>query len=141
MKYYIRYADDMVMVVRNKDEAKRVLCEVERYAERRLKLTLHPYKSKIFPEKQGVNAIGFKSWSTHRLLRNDCKKKVKRKVKAMPRLIENGWMSKEKAEQILNSWLGHAKHGNAFNFIMGMLMKRSHLSLINDKFIINMQEL
>ncbi len=141
VKHYIRYADDMVMIVRNKNVAKDVLSEIREYTSKRLNLTLHPYKSKIFPEKQGVNAIGFKSWSTHRLLRNDCKKKVKRKVKAMPRLIENGRMSREKAEQMLNSWLGHARHGNSFNFIMGMLMKRSYLSLINGKFIISIEGL
>ena len=35
----------------------------------------------------------------------------------MPRLIKEGRMTTNKAEQILNSWKGHADHGSSRNFI------------------------
>lgn len=70
---------------------------------------------------------------THRLLRNDSKKKIKRKIKAIPGLILEGRMTVEKAEQILNSWNGHAEHANSYNFIQGLLEKHEFLYLTKNK--------
>lgn len=63
------------------------------------------------------------------LLRNESKKKIKRKIRAMPGLILEGKMTVEKAEQILNSWKGHAEHGNSHNFIQSLLDRFNFLYL------------
>ena len=133
LKYFIRYMDDFFIFVKNKEEADRVLDLIYDFVEDKLQLKLNKNKTKIFPVNQGLNAIGYKIYTTHRLLRNDSKKKIKRKIKAMPRLIIEGKMTIAKAEQILNSWLGHAKHGDSYNFIKSLMIKYHFLYLIKGK--------
>lgn len=133
LRYYSRYMDDTIAFVKDKQTAKETLKLITEFVENKLKLTLNKNKSKIFPLEQGVNAIGYKIYPTHRLLRNDSKKKIKRKIKAMPHLIKEGKLTIEKAEQILNSWLGHAKHGNSYNFIKKLIMKYNFLYITNIK--------
>jgi len=133
LKYYIRYMDDVILFVKDKQTAKETLDSIIEFIEINLKLNLNKSKTKIFPLEQGVNAIGYKTYPTHRLLRNDSKKKIKRKIKAMPHLIKEGKLTIEKAEQILNSWLGHAKHGNSYNFIKKLIMKNNFLYITNKK--------
>ena len=97
------------------------------FIKQELNLNHNEDKTDIFPVDQGVNAIGFKIHTTHRLLRNESKKTIKRKTKKMRRLIVEGKMTKEKAEQILNSWLGHAKHGSSYNFIRRLLERHDYI--------------
>jgi len=117
LKYYIRYADDVISIVKNKDEALLILETMSYFLKTVLKLDVHPGKSRVFPIEQGVNAYGFKIYRTHRLLRDDSKKKIKRKTKKMPNLIRRGKLSKETAETMLNSWYGHAMYGSSYNFV------------------------
>lgn len=121
VRYCIRYMDDVILIVENKEKARLVLRKAEEYIKHNLHLDLHDKKTKIFPINQGVNAIGFKIHSTHRLMRNDCKKKIKRKVKAMPKLISEGKLTVHKAEQMLNSWMGHASGASSYNFIQKLI--------------------
>lgn len=51
----------------------------------------------------------------------------------MPRLITEGKLTVEKAEQILNSWKGHAEHGNSYNFIQSLLDRFDFLYLVKKK--------
>lgn len=129
LKFYVRYADDIVIIVENKERAKEVLESIRTFVKDKLNLELSEKKTKIFPLAQGVNAIGYKIYPTHMLLRNDCKKKIKRKVKAMPRLILKGEMRVSKAEQMLNSWKGHADYANNYNFIQSIIKKHSWIYL------------
>lgn len=39
-------------------------------------------------------------------------------------------MAVEKAEQILNSWKGHAEHGNSYNFVQKLLSKFGFVYLV-----------
>lgn len=129
IKYYVRYMDDAILIMPTKEEASLTLELIKQFAKDRLNLILNENKSKIFPINQGINVVGFKIYATHRLLRNDSKKKIKRKVKAMPKLICEGRLTIEKAEQMLNSWLGHAKHSDSYNFIKSLMKKNNFLYL------------
>lgn len=131
LKYYVRYADDIVIIVETKKKAKQVLEDVRNYIAKYLCLSMHPEKSKVFPLAQGVNAIGFKIHPTHRLLRNDCKAKIKRKIKKTPHLIYEGKMTVEKANQMLGSWSGHAQYGSSRNFIQKILQKFDYIYMDN----------
>lgn len=123
--------DDIIIIVENKEKAKQVVEEVPAFIKSRLNLEVNENKTKIFPLNQGVNAIGFKIYTTHRLLRNDSKKKIKRKAKKMGRLLEEGKMATEKAEQILNSWKGHADNGSSYNFIQRLLKRNDYIYMNN----------
>lgn len=127
LKYYIRYMDDIVVIAKDKEKAKEVMELLRVQVESKLGINLNENKSKIFPLAQGVNFIGFKIYATHMLLRNDSKKKIKRKIKAMPRLIREGRLTVRKAEQMLNSWKGHADHADSYNFIQSLIKKHDFI--------------
>ena len=137
LKYYVRYMDDIVIIVENKERAQEVLKLIDKYVTEKLSINLNKKKSKIFPIAQGVNTIGFKIYPTHMLLRNESKKKIKQKLSKMKRLIAENQMTVEKAEQILNSWLGHAKQANSYNFINKLLNKYDFLIMKDNKFKID----
>ena len=140
-KYYVRYADDIVIIRPNKTEAQKAKAECIAYLSDKLNLVANPKKSQIFPITQGINAFGFKIYTTHKLLRNDSKKKIKRKVKKIPRLVANDLMTVEKANQILGSWSGHAMYADSHRFIQSILDRRSYIRLDGNIMKINEEEL
>lgn len=127
IKYYVRYADDIVIVVENIEKAKEVLDKIINFIETVLDLKTNINKTKIFPLEQGVNTVGFKIYKTHRLLRSDSKKKIKRRIKAMPHLINEGRLTIAKAEQMLNSWKGHSDYGCNFNFLNRLIVRNTFI--------------
>ncbi len=129
IKYYVRYMDDACMIVDGKEQAKTVLVLTEKLLHEKLNLELNEKKSKIFPANQGINMVGYKIYKTHRLLRNDSKKKVKRKLRKMPGLIASGKMTVDKAEQMLNSWLGHARNANSYNFVLRLHRRHAFIGM------------
>lgn len=59
IKYYFRYMDDSVLMVKTKQEAKYALEKITEFLERNLHLKLNS-KTQIFKSKQGVNFCGYK---------------------------------------------------------------------------------
>ncbi len=131
IKFYVRYMDDVIVIMSNKREAKEVFAQLGTFIKEHLNLDLNINKSKIFPIRQGVNAIGFKTFATHRLLRNRSKQTIKRKTRTMRRAIKSGKMTAMKAEQILNSWHGHSMYANSYNFIEKLLTKHNYIYKTN----------
>lgn len=133
IKYYIRYMDDICIVVKNKKEAQRILSLCKVFIRERLYLEVNENKTKIFPLAQGVNFVGFKTWPTHKLLRERSKSKIKNRLKKIPRLIKRGDITKNKAEQMLNSWYGHAQKGNYYNLLQVLQVKFPYIYLLDNK--------
>lgn len=128
-KYYVRYADDIVIVLPNKEAANEAKEKCVAFLNDQLNLQANGKKTQIFPIDQGANCFGFKIYRTHRLLRDDSKKKIKRKIRKMPRLIKEGRMSIETADQMLGSWSGHARYGSTRNFVQSILDRRPYIQL------------
>ena len=59
IKYYSRYLDDSVILVKTKEEAKRALEKIKKFLKENLELELNQ-KTQIFKSKQGVNYCGYK---------------------------------------------------------------------------------
>ena len=59
IKYYMRYADDIFIIVNGKDEAKRIEKGITAFIETNLKLTVNPKKSGYYPLFQGIDGLGF----------------------------------------------------------------------------------
>lgn len=136
IKYYVRYMDDIILIVNNKEYAKYILRNIGRFLNDNLFLSLNSKKTKIFPLSscksnisQTINSVGYKIHPEYKLLRNDSKKRIKSKIKKFPCLIKSGKLTKEKAEQMLNSWYGHAMNCNSQNFIVKLLKRNSFLKL------------
>lgn len=129
IKWYVRYMDDVICVFPTKEEARRAKALLSDFLAERLNLTAHPKKTKIFPLAQGVNAYGFRIYASHRLIRQESKARMKRKLKAMLRHLaalpqaERAEYRDFKARISINSWLGFAFHGNDFNLCRKLFHK------------------
>lgn len=111
IKYYYRYADDLVILADNKPFLHDLLNEIKTYLNDNLKLQVKG-NYQVFPvEKRGIDFVGYKFYHTHTLLRKSIKKSFARAVKA----------NKPKAS--IASYLGWAKHCNSKNLIKTLIKK------------------
>lgn len=137
IRYYTRYMDDMIAIVDGKEKAKWLKVMICNRLETHLALEANPKKSQIFPLSQGVNAYGYKIWTTHKLVRDQSKRKMKRRIKAMHRKLENGQIELEDVVQAVNSWLGHARHSNSFNLCKKIFEKYEYIKIEGDEYFGN----
>lgn len=140
-KYYVRYADDMIIIVDGKEKAKDCLLKIRVFLKEKLNLETNEKKSMCSPLRNGVNMVGFYMKATHRKLRRRSKKRIKNKIKKIKRLIESGSMKVDKAKQIINSWYGHARYSDSFNFIQYLLKRFKYLGLRKKKLYIKKYKL
>lgn len=101
-KYYIRYADDFVLLSHDQGWLKRQVPCICEFLHSRLKLILHPQKVFIKTVASGVDFLGWVHFPDHRVLRTATKR----------RMLKNLRRSGGKAE-VVQSYLGLLSHGNA----------------------------
>ena len=103
VKYYMRYADDFVMLSQDRKYLENLLIQVAVFLKEKLRLELHPYKVTIETFSSGVDFLGWVHFPHHRILRTVTKK----------RMMRNALLKKYKA-QTVQSYLGMLSHGDAF---------------------------
>lgn len=103
VKYYIRYADDFVILFDNREYLKEILKQMKEYLLNNLKLTMHP--DKVFTKTiySGVDFLGWVNFSKHRVLRTSTKRRMFKNLKA----------NNYKKERVV-SYLGMLNCGNAY---------------------------
>lgn len=111
-RYYIRYMDDFIILSDNKAHLWRIRRKIEEYLTDKLNLTVNR-KTAIFPAAMGVDFLGYKIWCTHRLLRKNSIKRMKRKLKYFAYLAAQGRFDPGAALASIGSWLGHIKHADS----------------------------
>jgi len=120
-KYYLRYVDDFVILHESKGQLRAWKKEIEIFLRDKLKLELHPQKSKIISFSRGIDFVGFRNFYHHKLLR-------KRNIRNIfSKIIEykNGKISKEKMLESFQGWNAYAKWANSFK------LRRRIVSKIN----------
>ena len=108
IKYYCRYLDDSVLIVKTKKEAKEVLKEIKKFLKDNLELELNK-KTQIFKNKQGVNFCGYKINEYRMKIRDKGKRKLKKKIKYLRYEIKNERMTNKDAKKYLAGHLGYIK--------------------------------
>ncbi len=101
-KYYIRYADDFVLLSENREWLADQISKISGFLERRLCLSLHPDKIILKPLASGVDFLGWVHFPHHRVLRAATKRRAFRKICDHP------------INETLQSYLGLLSHGNSF---------------------------
>lgn len=123
LPYYIRYMDDFCILHGSRKYLWWLKGEIETFLRHRLALTLNR-KSSLFPISQGVDFLGYRTWTTHKLVRKRSIKKARRKIKAMARLYHDGKISMEKISESARSWSAHCEHADTYRLrrkVFGML--------------------
>lgn len=115
VKYYIRYMDDIILLVKTKEECIYLKQQIYEFITKNLNLDYNK-KSRYYPSNMGVNFCGYRIYETHKLLRERSKKKIKKNIKKWNKLYLNENLDYKKMLLCWNSWRGHAKHCNSYNF-------------------------
>lgn len=113
IKYYTRYMDDFIILAPTKQACIDIKKQIEDFLGSYLHLELND-KSRFYPSKMGVNFCGYRIFPTHKLLRTNSKKKIKRNVKKWNKLYAENKLNLNYCMQSLNSWLGHASHCDSY---------------------------
>lgn len=126
IKYLTRYMDDFIILLKTKEECKIVKKKIEIFLKENLHLELND-KSRFYPYKMGVNFCGYRIFTTHKLLRTNSKKKIKRNVKKWNKAFYNKTLNISSTMQSLNSWLGHSSHCNSYKLQRKIINKCNFL--------------
>lgn len=126
IKYYVRYMDDFILLAKTKSECIHLKNLIYKFLHEKLHLELNS-KSNYYPEKMGVNFCGYRTFTTHRLLRNSSKVKIKNNIKKWNFLYKQHKLDIPYTLQSINSWIGHSSHCNSYNLQNKLLNKCSFL--------------
>lgn len=126
LRRYIRYMDDMVVLVRTKSEA---LAVRDAFEAKLATMGMTFSKASVLPVSRGVNFLGYRIWPHKRLLRKDSVRRIKRNLRHMQWEYAMGFIGLDKVRQRINSWLAHADHASAENLknqvLGGVVFRRS----------------
>lgn len=101
-KFYIRYADDFVVLSEDIKFLESLISEVRDFLTDRLHLTLHPQKLFIKTFASGVDFLGWVHFPDHRVLRTATQHRMMKRLKDHPE------------DATLQSYLGLLSHGDGY---------------------------
>lgn len=102
VKYYIRYADDFVVMSKSKGYLEELLPQINLFLSDKLRLSIHENKVNIKTYASGADFLGWIHFPYYRQLRTSTKRRMVRRLKDYPR------------RQTVNSYRGLLRHGNTF---------------------------
>jgi retron-type reverse transcriptase len=109
VKYYFRYADDMVILSDSKEHLHQGLDQIRRYLQENLKLTVKD-NYQVFPvDARGIDFVGYVFRHSHTLLRKSIKQSFARMLR------------RDKNPQSIASYRGWAIHCNSKNLLRKLL--------------------
>jgi retron-type reverse transcriptase len=115
VKYYIRYADDFVILSEDKKCLESIIEPISRFLSNELKLELHPDKIFIKTFSSGVDFLGMVNFTSHRILRTKTKRRMFHKISFKHKMRREELVCEESFEQSLQSYLGILKHCNGYD--------------------------
>lgn len=105
-KYYIRYADDFVIMSSDKKHLEELTVFISDFLNEKLKLMLHPKKVYIKTIASGVDFLGWIHFPYRRVIRTVTKKRMFKKLSAS-----------EPKKEIIDSYKGLLGWGNAYELM------------------------
>ncbi len=112
VKYYIRYADDFVILDNDRSKMDLILPKVNQYLKYKLKLDLHPDKVSIKTLFSGVDFLDWVHFPKYRTLRTNTKQRMFKRLE------------KDFIKEVTNSYLGLLKWGNSYKLSKTILLLR-----------------
>lgn len=102
VKYYIRYADDFVVLSGDKAYLEDLIPKIDRFLREELRLHLHPNKLYIKTLASGVDFLGWVHFPNHGVIRSSTKKRMYRRMAESP------------INETYQSYKGLLSHGNGY---------------------------
>jgi retron-type reverse transcriptase len=118
VKYYFRYADDIVILHSDKKYLHSLFAEMQSYLSENLKLQIKN-NWQIFPvAARGIDFVGYVFYHTHTRMRKTIKKNF---CRAVAKLNKRENISQKEYIQRISSWLGWAKYSNSKNLLKSII--------------------
>lgn len=109
LHYYIRYMDDVIILLDDKKELDIIKDDIERFLNEELRLSLNNKTAKR-PIEMGVNFVGLMIWPTHRKLKKQTARRMIRNAKKMCMELRSGDLSREEFQRKVASYNGILEH-------------------------------
>ena len=119
--YYIRYVDDFVILHSSKEQLQKWKEQIDEFLREKLKIELHPQKSRIISLSRGIDFVGFRNFYYYKLVR-------KRNIRKMNNRIRNFKNFKVSYWDLINSyqgWQAYVKWANSFK-LRRKILKEIH---------------
>lgn len=113
IKDYFRYCDDMVFILKNKNEKDVLLKKIQEYLSKQLFLELHPGKIHLPKVRQGIDFLGYVILPQAVVLRTNTKKRIYKNV------------SKNKNSAVLDSYLGVSTYAKSRKLTQYLLREKA----------------
>jgi RNA-directed DNA polymerase len=110
-KYYIRYVDDFIILNSSKEKLFQIKKEIDNFLSEKLRLQLHPEKTKIISLSKNIDFVGFRNFYYYTLLRKRNIKKMLNKIKR----YKKEEIPKTKILESFQGWQAYAKWANTLN--------------------------
>lgn len=122
VKYYFRYADDIVILASDKSYLHRLLTEIQlQMGDLKLEVKRN---WQVFPvDSRGIDFLGYVFFHTHTWMRKSIKQNMFRKV---GRLRKRPDITEEEIKQAVASWWGWAKYCDSRNLINKLQKQLGH---------------
>ncbi len=114
MRYYLRYADDFILLYQNKEELTKYMESIRHFLAEKLKLSLHPRKVSLRKFSWGIDFVGYVALPHHQVLRTKTKKRIFRKISRKVKDYRRGEIGEVTLNQSIQSYLGILKHADAY---------------------------
>ena len=127
VKYYYRYADDIVILASDKSYLHELFVQMKGYLSEKLNLEIKG-NYQIFPvENRGIDFVGYVFFHSHIKMRKSIKVRLCRKA---AKLNKQKLTTSEYRQQIA-PWLGWAKHCNSLNLLKTIIRDEQIFRLRN----------
>ena len=121
VKYYYRYADDMVILGATKPELHKIRVEIDHYLKENLNLDVKD-NYQVFPvDSRGIDFVGYVFYHSHVLMRKTIKKRLCRKV---AKLNKRKNVTDKEYKIKIAPWIGWAKHCNSKHLLKTVLNEK-----------------
>lgn len=121
IKYYIRYVDDFVILSNSKEELEFYTERIRAFLCEKLKISLHPKKTKIFNMSDGVAFLGLRIFENHKLLKECNIRKFRNKLKRLCAQHDINEVDYDKIYDVIEGWIAHIDIANGHKLKIRML--------------------
>lgn len=132
IKYYVLYMDDGVLIHQDKEYLKYCVNEIRKFLEG-FKLNLNIRKTRVDSIKNGLDFLGFKFYIKRNKIiikvRNNTKKKFKKKMKKLNNLYKNNIISECERNIVFNSFYSHLSYGKCSNLLNKVKPKAKEMDI------------
>jgi retron-type reverse transcriptase len=114
IKHYVRYADDFVILSKDKNFLYQCIDTSQHFLENKLVLKFHPDKIIIRELSWGIDFLGYIILPFYVLPRTKTKRRIFRKLNEKFRDFKNNEISEFSFSQTVQSYLGYLEHSNSY---------------------------